>query len=258
MAGSGENRCVRSSGLRPPVGSLRAGEDALAALHGGSCRPTSLRCRAERPPFNPRWTIAWCGRGLPCARRLPVGSLRAGESALGAFLGASAPEALLESLRGALSLQPPPLNKKGLTSIRSQALFLEVAGVEPASPNAKRERLQVCPAVQIVGEGMARRRALSPVYRKWSPLRSGPRGGQALVRLQIQRPLRAWQPGNPSVSVLTQRERGCRYRWHMKVCRIRRSAAPPATRDSDRPGRIRYTPNGDAHQKYTEEAAKSR
>jgi hypothetical protein len=49
----------------------------------------------------------------------------------------------------------------------------------------------------------------------------------------------------PSLSALTRRERDCRCCWQLKVCRIRRSAAPPATRDPDRSGRDRCTPVGD-------------
>jgi len=48
--------------------------------------------------------------------------------------------------------------------------------------------------------------------------------------------------GNPSSTLLTQRERDCRCCWQLMVCRIRRSAAPPATCDPDRSGRDRCTP----------------
>jgi hypothetical protein len=48
-----------------------------------------------------------------------------------------------------------------------------VAGVEPASPSAYRERLQVYPAFRFVGEGAAGRRAFPPVSRVMSPMPSG-------------------------------------------------------------------------------------
>jgi hypothetical protein len=56
---------------------------------------------------------------------------------------------------------------------------------------------------------------------------------------------------DPSLSALTRRERNCRCCWQLKVCRIRRSAAPPATRDPDRSGRDRCTPGDDVARDWT-------
>ncbi len=58
---------------------------------------------------------------------------------------------------------------------------MEVAGVEPASPSAYRERLQVCPAYRVVGQGAANRRAFPTVSRIKSPGDSGQKPGQAPV-----------------------------------------------------------------------------
>jgi hypothetical protein len=64
----------------------------------------------------------------------------------------------------------------------------------------------------------------------------------SLGRLRASRPFEAARSRARRLSTLTRRERGCRCCWHLSFCRIRRSAAPPAARDPDRPGRDRYTP----------------
>ena len=83
------------------------------------------------------------------------------------------------------SLERLPFNsrhaEKRTTRPMAGCSFLEVAGVEPASPNANRRHLQVYPSFQVVGEGAAERRAFLPVFRFVSPRRSGPRRRQASV-----------------------------------------------------------------------------
>lgn len=58
---------------------------------------------------------------------------------------------------------------------------LEVGGVEPPSPGAYRELLQVYPAYRFVEEGAANRRAFPPVSRLVSPSPFGPGPGRASV-----------------------------------------------------------------------------
>ena len=94
---------------------------------------------------------------------------------------------------------------------------------------------------RLSGKGR-RNGALSSPYPGLCP-HAGPDHGAGKPRFVVS--LAAAQGGataGPSLSVLTQRERGCRYRWHVKVCRIRRSASPPAACDPDRTGRDRCTP----------------
>lgn len=115
---------------------------------------------------------------------------------------------------------------------RNGTVFMEVAGVEPASPNVCRECLQVCPSIQVVGEWVAERRAFTSVPRKVSLLPSGSGCRQASVGLQTSPPLKAaqWEVRRPAL--LTQRGRGCRCCWHVKGCRMlggRRLHLQPAT-----------------------------
>ena len=126
---------------------------------------------------------------------------------------------------------------------------LEVAGVEPASPSANRRHLQVYPSVQFVGEGAAERRAFLPVFRFSPPASPDPGGSKPWLVSDPPSP-QGGGGGNPSLSVLTQRERSCHYRWQVNFCRIRRSASPPAARDPDRPGRVRCTPKGESLEQW--------
>ncbi len=75
---------------------------------------------------------------------------------------------------------------------------------------------------------------------------SAPRPARKVSSGQFQTfpTLRAAQRGVRCSTLLTRREQGCRCCWQLKVLpNARRSASPPATRDTDRTSRNRCTPN---------------
>jgi hypothetical protein len=146
--------------------------------------------------------------------------------------------------RSAFPFNSPHLLKMQQPPFRVVVAVMEVGGVEPPSSGAYRERLQVCRAYRVVEEGAADLRAFPPVSRVVSPRPLRAEIGTSLGQLRALRPLKAARP-RTRLSLLTQRERSCRC-WQLKVCRIRRSAAPPATRDPDRSSRSRCTPDGEA------------
>lgn len=141
---------------------------------------------------------------------------------------------------GALSRSTPPTMMKPAF----RRVSLEVGGVEPPSPGAYRGLLQVYPAFRFVGEGAADRRAFPSVSRFESPSPPGRDAELASVGYRCRGRSRRRNRGPVASSLLTQRGRNCRCRWQLRFCRIRRSAAPPATRDPDRSGRDRCTPFG--------------
>lgn len=121
--------------------------------------------------------------------------------------------------------------------------MVEVGGIEPPSSNARRAHLQVCPSVWL--SGPEARDGAPP----WPLLRFGfppaPRMAREVSPGQLQTfpALRAALRGVRRSTLLTRRERGCRCCWQVKVLpNVRRSASPPAARDTDRTSRNRCTP----------------
>jgi len=120
---------------------------------------------------------------------------------------------------------------------------MEVGGVEPPSSSAHRTHLQVCPSFWLSKPGSRGGTLPWFVFRFVFP--PAPRTARKVSPDQLQTfpTLRAAHREVRRSTLLTRRERDCRCCWQVKVLpNVRRSASPPATRDTDRTSRNQCTP----------------
>ena len=178
---------------------------------------------------------------MASSRARPARSFQPGEDALGAIHGASGSGRSHMIERPSSVFPSTPASRKRKTSRLGGFSFWRWRELNPRPRTRTVDIYRFIRPFGLSGKGR-RNGALSSPYSGLCP-HAGPDHGAGKPRFVVS--LAAAQGGataGPSLSVLTQRERGCRYRWHVKVCRIRRSASPPAACDPDRTGRDRCTP----------------
>jgi hypothetical protein len=161
---------VAPSGLRHPGSGLQGRLRASRRVHAPGPRSslgTALRVRLppppymREPPFREVLVSMEVGGVDPSGLRHPGSGLQGRLRSSRPIHGPRPRSSLGTLLR--VRLPPPPYMRE--PPFREVLVSMEVGGVEPPSPNAYRERLQVYPSFRVVEEGAAGRRAFLPVSR---------------------------------------------------------------------------------------------
>ncbi len=177
--------------------------------------------------------------------RHPVSAFRAGEDALAAIHGRSTDLCphMIGQRSGRLPVRLPHFLKTAKPATRRVLLFWRWGESNPRPRARTVDIYRFIRSFKLSGKGW-RNGTLSIPYPGFSPCDS-PDPVASKPRFVVS--LAAAQGGataDPSLTALTRRERNCHCCWQVNFCRIRRSAAPPAAHDPDRPGRDRCTPFG--------------